>query len=193
MSIQLQQASIKIPLLDPNALDLEKFIPIFHEWIREHRIDDQLLIDVADYRHVPDGPGVMLIANEAHYGMDSGAGSVGLLYRRCRDELGDAEAALRDALKRASTAAAMIEKEASLGGALRFDVAHIEMRVMSRLAAPNTSETRDVLAPLWEQVLSSVGFAGTEFSPAGDPRQAFGLTVASSSKAPDLAGLLNVL
>ena len=193
MSIQIQQACIKIPFVDASALQLDAFIPIFHAWIREKRIQDELLIDVADYRHVPAGPGVMLIANEAHYGIDSGAGSIGLLYSRKRDEASDAEVALKQALKRAVAAAQHIENEASLGGALKFDMSHIEMRVMSRLLAPNTEETRAALQPAWEKVLANVGYTGAELKPASDPRQAFGLAVHSCGQAPDLASVLAAL
>ncbi len=193
MSIQIQQVCIKIPLVNPAALDLDAFIPIFHEWIRENRIESELLIDVADYRHVPNGPGVVLIANEAHYAVDSGGGSVGLLYSRRRDEIGDAETAFRHALGRAITAARLMEKEASLGNALPFDLSRIEMRVMSRLSAPNTPETRQRLEPVWSGVLSSVGFVGAELKPPGDPRQAFGLALHSCASAPDLASLFAAL
>jgi hypothetical protein len=38
---------------DFNAKDA---VPIFHSWIQSRAIADHLLIDVADYTHVPDGP-----------------------------------------------------------------------------------------------------------------------------------------
>ena len=43
--------------------DLEPLIPIFHGWIQD-QVSEELLLDVADYRHVPAGPGVMLIGLE---------------------------------------------------------------------------------------------------------------------------------
>ncbi|MCP4444554.1 MAG: hypothetical protein GY811_04315 [Myxococcales bacterium] len=193
MSIEIQQSSVKIPLVDSTALDLDAFIPIFHEWIRERRIEEELLIDVADYRHVPYGPGVVLIANEAHYALDGSGGTTGLLYSRRRDEVGDAKAAFREALLRAATAASLIENEASLGGILKFDPSRIEMRVMSRLTAPNTEETRLALEPVWSGLLSSVGFVGAELKPQSDPREAFGLALQSCAEAPDLARLLAAL
>jgi hypothetical protein len=193
VSIQIQQVAVKILLKSAEGLELDAFIPIFHEWIREHRIDNELLIDVADYRHVPNGPGVMLIANEAHYAIDSDGGTTGLLFCRRRDPLGDPEAAFRHALGQAATAASLIEKEASLGGSLSFDTSRIEMRVLSRLTAPNTDETRGALEPIWSKVLGDVGFSGTELAPPSDPRQPFGLAVHSCASAPDLTALLTAL
>lgn len=193
MSIQIQQTSVKIPLVSKEALDLDAFIPIFHEWIRERRIDNELLIDVADYRHVPNGPGVMLIANEAHYAIDSEDGETGILFCRKRDALGDPEAAFRDALQRAANAASLIEKEESFGGTLSFDTSRIQMRVLSRLTAPNTEETRAELEPVFRKVLESVGYAGADLAPPSDLRQPFGLAVNACSIAPDLAALLTAL
>ena len=58
---------------------------MFHDWIQNQRLDE-LLIDVVDYRHVHDGPGVILIAHDAHYAFDTSEGRLGLLYsRRPRD------------------------------------------------------------------------------------------------------------
>ena len=44
-----------------DKVELEKLVPVFNEWILNKKIDDELLIDVADYAHVPQGPGVVLI------------------------------------------------------------------------------------------------------------------------------------
>ena len=38
-----------------------------------------------DYRHVHDGPDVMLTAHDAHYAMDMADGRMGLLYSRRRE------------------------------------------------------------------------------------------------------------
>ena len=62
--------------------DLELFIPIFHEWIQKNKIPNHIMVDVADYKHIPDGPGIMLIAHEGNFSIDLENGEVGLLYIR---------------------------------------------------------------------------------------------------------------
>ena len=52
------------------AYSSRDYIPLFHGWIQEKIIPDHLLIDVADYSHIPDGPGIMLIAHEGHFSLD---------------------------------------------------------------------------------------------------------------------------
>ena len=74
--MDLQHLNVKI-FTSRNAFDLAEAIPVFQRWIQDS-VCEELLIDVADYRHVPGGPGVLLAAHEAHYSLDTG----GLLYNR---------------------------------------------------------------------------------------------------------------
>ena len=69
-------------MFDVFNVDLELFIPIFHEWIRNNKISNHIMIDVADYKHIPDGPGIMLIAHEGNFSIDLENGKAGLLYTR---------------------------------------------------------------------------------------------------------------
>lgn len=191
MATLIQQASVKVYATADSSIDLDDYIPVFHEWIREKRIADHLLIDVADYRHVPKGPGVMLIADEAHYGIDSAGGEPGLLYSRKRDAPGEARAALQDALQRALSAAALLEQDKRLDGSIRFRTGDLQLRIMSRLAAPNREETRAKIEPIWSEVLGQAGYEGAEFAVEKDPRRPFSLRLRGSSKAPDLVSLLS--
>ena len=45
---------LKCFLDDASGVELEEFIPVFHDWIQTQQLEE-LLIDVADYRHVPQG------------------------------------------------------------------------------------------------------------------------------------------
>ena len=57
----------------------EDILPIFQRWIQEHTIEG-MLIDVIDYKHVPDGPGIVLIADEFDLAYDLADGEIGLYY-----------------------------------------------------------------------------------------------------------------
>lgn len=48
------------------AVPLPNVVATFHDWIRTHALDE-VLVDVADYSHVPGGPGVVLIGNDYTY------------------------------------------------------------------------------------------------------------------------------
>jgi hypothetical protein len=135
--VNLQQLEVKLycrPGAD--AVDAETYIGIFHRWIQQDRLGrDFLLIDVADYRHVPEGPGVMIIAHGAHWRIDTAGGELGLAFARKRDPLGPAPGKLAEAFTWALRAAAALEKEPALGGRVSFCTDRVRVAVVSRAAA----------------------------------------------------------
>ena len=58
--MELNHINVKLLVKNPEEVDLEPVVPVFHNWIQGQIYDEQLL-DVADYRHVPAGPGAILI------------------------------------------------------------------------------------------------------------------------------------
>jgi hypothetical protein len=68
-----------------NQVDPESVVPIFNRWISNRTLEDHLMIDIADYRHVLDGPSVMLVGHEADIVIDHGDGRPGLAYIRKRN------------------------------------------------------------------------------------------------------------
>ena len=130
-----QRLSIKFFATGSSAddLDLEPFIGIFHHYIQDARLEG-LLIDVADYAHVPDGPGVMLIGHDVDYGIDLNDGRLGLLTTRKRYADIGLEDLLRDTLRKALIAVeALDESDAKLS----LDTAAVEIRFLDRLLFPN--------------------------------------------------------
>lgn len=137
----------------PGAHDV---VRAFHRIIQEKALDE-LLIDVADYGHVHRGPGVMLIAHEAHYGFEHGSDArLGLKYARKRGPAGPFEARLQTALRKAVAAARVLEADPGLRGKLRFRSDALRFSIEDRLHAPNDAQTLATvvaaLAPLLERV-----------------------------------------
>lgn len=140
---------------DPTApVELHPCIGLFHRFIQEAVLPG-LLIDVADYTHVPEGPGVLLIGHDVDYGLDLGGGRAGLLTTRKRLDGASLTDALGDTLQRGLRAIDAIESDGSTG--LRFDPRAVVIQVIDRLAAPNdegayaalTDEVAPVLAALY--------------------------------------------
>jgi len=128
---------------------LEKLIPVFHEWIREKKIADELLIDVADYAHVPQGPGVVLIGHQSDYYLDVADDRPGLLYSRKRGFEGGLQEGVLDAFRRALVACQLLESENALD--LRFATDEVLFRVQDRLTAPNTDDTHQAYRGVLEE------------------------------------------
>ena len=72
---------IKIYLDDPEIVQPDDFTAVFHTWIQKGAVEG-LLLDVADYQHIQDGPGMILIGDQVDYAFDLGRGGSGLLVRR---------------------------------------------------------------------------------------------------------------
>jgi hypothetical protein len=126
-------------------------IPVFHRWIQTKAVPE-MLIDVADYAHVPNGPGVMLIGHEAFYSVDNRAGRPGLLYNRRTAGEGSAADKIRQAYEAAVAAARRLEQEPEIQGKVTFDASEVEVFINDRLLAPNTAETFDAIRPSLEEV-----------------------------------------
>ncbi len=87
--MDLQKFGIKFYLKNEKSFSSKNYIPLFHKWIQDKSILDHLLIDVADYSHVLDGPGIMLVAHEGHFSLDQEGMHPGMMYMRKMSMEGD--------------------------------------------------------------------------------------------------------
>jgi hypothetical protein len=173
-----KRVDVKVFVADGARVDPAELIPVFHGWIQRSAVPDELLIDVADYDHVVDGPGVMLIGHQGQYGYDQGKGKDGLLYSQRRAQIdGGLREALAYTLRHALLACDLLEKEQALGGRLKFDGRQLQIRINDRLRAPNTPETWKAVEPDVRAVLGRV--FGGEFTvqPAAPSGELFTLDV----------------
>ena len=186
----LQHVNVKVAAAGADGFDLSRAIPVFHRWIQDQVLADELAIDVADYRHVPDGPGVILVAHEAIYGLDQGDGSLGLLYDRRAAVDGTPQERLRQAARAALRACRLLEEDPALDGALRFDGGRLQMSVNDRALAPNTDATDRALRPQVERLLESLWGAGAHaIERLGEPRERYRLG-ASAGRRISVAEIL---
>lgn len=156
--MHLHRIQAKLFVEDPDGLDALEIIPVFHRWIQSEALDE-LLIDVANYAHVPDGPGVILIAHEADYGIDFGHGRAGLLYTRKRDVPESLTEAARLAVGRVLLAAKLLEEDTGL----TFRRDEIEVTFPDRLQVPNQEDSLEIVREPLQTVL-------TEYFPDADVR-----------------------
>jgi hypothetical protein len=182
---------VKVFAASGEDIPLETFIPVFHDWIKHHRLPE-LLIDVANYAHVPRGPGVALIGNDGDYFIDETDGRRGLLYSRKREPPPPPQR-LPDALRRALQAALLLESDPALGGKLRFRADELLFRINDRLLAPSTEPTFAAVRPALDDLAGKL-FAGApyELALASTPRQLFAVKITTAGKS-DLRTLLDRL
>jgi hypothetical protein len=187
--MRVQRIGLKYYVETPGAIDLAGLIPVFHRWIQQRSVAG-LLIDVADYKHVHEGPGVVLVGHECEYRMDLGEGCAGLCYVRKRDMGDDLQEALRRSLASLLPACEKLEQESAPGG-VRFRTDEALVTLLDRLNAPNTAETLEAIEPDLNAVFAPLyGGSALEFERAGDdPRECCALRF-KSSEAPALAELI---
>jgi len=151
-------------------------VEVFHDWVRE-QVFDGVLIDVADYRHVPDGPALMIVGHEADYVIDCTDGRGGLRYNRKAALDADSAGRFRQALVAASCAARLLQE--SLGeGAVMFSRTELELSVNDRALAPNTPETFAQCKPDIESAVTAIlGHGDFSLKHRDDPRRIFRVSV----------------
>lgn len=174
--MELQHVNVKL-FVDGSEAALEPLVPVFHRWIQEKPLEE-LLLDVADYRHVFNGPGVVLIGHEANYSLDNTDGKLGVLYNRKTPLDGTNQDRLKQAARAALNALQRLEAEPKLNGRIRFDGTRIQLIINDRFLAPNTAETRTAAEPELKKFYKTL-FGGSEYNVSyeEDPRRRFGVTL----------------
>jgi hypothetical protein len=140
--MELQHLRLKLFIDTPERADVapETFIHIFHGWIQD-RVCPELLIDVADYSHVHQGPVVLLIGHEADYGIDADEGRLGLYYQRKAPLAGANRDRFQQAYDALISARDRLEADPRFGEMLRFHRGELELSICDRALAPNTPAT----------------------------------------------------
>ena len=175
--MNVQHINIKIYLEKPEAVNLADYAAVFNTWIQKQRLEE-LLIDVADYLHVHNGPGIMLIGHEADYSLDNRAGRLGLLYNRKAQLEGTTQEKLAQAVRAGLIAAQILENE----NGLKFNGSEVQVIVNDRLLVPNTAETFVALESDLKAFFSTL-YSGAEYSLSQkiDPRERFTVNVKTES------------
>lgn len=170
--MNLQHLSLKLYLAQP--VDLAPFVGVFNQWIQRQttpqRVVPDLLLDVADYVHVPAGPGLLLIGHEATYSLDWIDKRLGLLYQRKAKVEGTNTDKLLQAAQSVLRAAQVLEQE----NQVVFDGREVQLIINDRLLAPNTPATREALTPDLSAFFIQL-FGGQTVTTAfrADPRERF--------------------
>lgn len=169
----------KLYFLPGPRIEAQEFIPIFQRWVAEDVLQGEQMIDVVRYRHVKDGPWVMMVGLGSHYAIDGADGRPGLRYSRRRRASGSPGERLRSLLATSLAAARRLTDET----ALLFATDELELSIEDRLLAPNTKETfervEDELRPF-----SLLLFEGAEIEPinATSPKNPFRVRVRAAKR-----------
>ncbi len=162
--MQAHRFTIKYPFKDSPDIDLEAVTNLFHKWIQEDAVDG-LLLDVADYKHVPAGPGIMLVGDKVEYNLDFENDEPGFLYIRKRALDVELEDEVKVGLERINKAASLLT---DFG--LSVDTTQAQITFRDRLRLPNTAEAFTKVVPLVAEAVAQVNGAATVSRVENDAR-----------------------
>jgi hypothetical protein len=182
METQKLQLKIFVTPESARAVQPEAFIKVFHRWIKE-RLLPELVIDVANYAHVPEGPGVVLIGHGSDYFMDQGEGRLGLLHNRKRSGP-PAEERLADLARRTLHVAELLEREPAFAGNLHFATNELSFRINDRLAAPNNDATFEYVRAELETMGREIFGGPVALVRTGGPKELFSVRLTTPTSAP---------
>ena len=183
--MDLYRLGIKFFGVASQPIEPMEFIPIFHEWIQKQTIENHLLIDVHNYSHVHDGPGILLVAHEGNFSMERADDRLGLLYYRKQPLDGASEQRLAAFLKPALQGCCLLEEEPSLEGSLRFRTGEFVVVANDRLQAPNDAGTFAKFEPALSGVVRQLtGGAPFKLTPvAANSKERFMIRVETGQSA----------
>lgn len=187
------ELSIKLFVDDGSVVRPPELITTFHRWITEGLLEDELMIDVANYEHVPQGPGVVLVCDKAHYYFDVRHNRWGLRYRGRREARATGGDAIPDAFARALKAASLLENDPSLEGRYRFRTDQVELGIYDRLHAPSEAATLDAIRPDVEAAVEALyGQVPESVELVSGPKEPFMVAIenAGSPSVDELMGRL---
>lgn len=182
--MDLQKLGIKLFAVDAQKIDILKLIPMYHRWIQQNALED-LLIDVADYSHVPAGPGVMLIAHEGNYALDETGHERGVLYYSKHPLPGELSERFAQVARKALKAAQLMSGDAELEGALNLPGNRLQFFANDRLVAPNTDTAYAELEPALTSFLNRL-YAGAPYTLQRevDPKERLSVRVHAEGEVP---------
>jgi hypothetical protein len=189
-AMDLQYLNWKVYLDNPAEAEPDEWFKVLNGWIPDA---PEIFIDVADYKHVQDGPVVILIGHYVNYSLDATGRQLGLLYDYKHPLEGSNEDKLRSSLIGILRVAKRLEDDSGFAHKPRFKAGELRFIVNRRAIAPNGPETLEAVKPDLVKVLAKAyGEGGFSLEHLTDPRQRFMVQVTAKGN-PSLAELIQRL
>lgn len=170
MQSNLQRIDVKLLLDCPPDPDLDHFLVIFDRWRKadDHPAD---WVDLADYAHMPGGPGILIAGKRDTFSVNLNPPGPGLLTSVRSGLEGSLEDRFREALRRAREFNAAVMAEPEFPAEFSVREGAWEIYVNDRLGFPNTDPTDRLVRPA---VAAALGVAPESLTRDPDSRNRLG-------------------
>ena len=169
----LQRVDVKQMLDSPGDPDLDPFLVIFDRWRKQddHPSD---WVDLADYAHMPSGPGILIAGKRDTFAINLNPPGPGLLTSVRRGLEGSMEDRFREAFRRARELCTAVIAEPEFPRELRILDHSWEVFVNDRLRFPNNDEADRWVRPA---LAAALGLQPESLTRHGDPDARLGYSV----------------
>lgn len=174
--------SVKFYLDRGQDIAPETWFKTFNTWISAHNGPD-VLLDVADYSHVPAGPVTLLLGHQYDISIDDSDEKRGLLYNRKQPDSDNFAQNLSSAIRAACETCQQLEAEDSVDVTFRGN--GLRLILNDRLNTPNTQDTLNAIRDDLNSLLSVLyGGADVAVVRREDEKQRFTLDVQARGDWP---------
>ena len=186
--MELQKIEIKFFAVEREPVPLTAFIDLFHGWIQA---SDGVYHDVADYSHMHQGPGVILVAPDFYVSVDETGGRRGFLFSQKAPLDGTNQERLSRVFRSAVENCRRLQAEPIVQGKMEFRFDEFEITLNDRLLAPNGDESFQALKSEIDRFVGGLyGGAPVALQQESDARRRVRLRIQAMAPV-ELAGLLS--
>lgn len=186
--MELQKIEIKFFAVELDPVPLTAFIDLFHGWIQA---SDGVYHDVADYSHMHQGPGIVLVAPDFYVSVDETGGRRGFLFSQKTRLEGSNQERLARVFQSALENCRRLQAEPALQRTIEFRFDEFEITLNDRLLAPNGDESyRAFKAEIEPFVTRLFGGAPVSLQQESDARRRVRLRIQAMAPV-ELAALLS--
>lgn len=141
--MNIQKINWKINFKNPQDIVPLDFVKVFNRWIPN---SPEIFIDVADYKHVADGPWILLAGYHTDYALDNADKKLGFLMNQKSAMMGNNQSKLKDTFCSYIKHALALLKDDIFQGKTKLDLTQVEFTVNDRGLVPNTTESYKALS-----------------------------------------------
>lgn len=173
--MNIQKINWKVFIEEPAIVAADDFFRVFNEWIPN---SPEIFVDVANYKHVHDGPLTVLTGYYVDYIFDASDSRPGIVYSQKQPVDGDNLTKLGTSLARTLSSCARLSAAKVFSGKLKFVTDEFLFTINDRAIAPNTKETFNLLKADLDNFFAKLyGKGGFSLHYKSHPKKRFSVSV----------------
>ncbi|MDA1190296.1 MAG: hypothetical protein O3A46_01285 [Candidatus Poribacteria bacterium] len=162
----LKRIDIKLYIANPDAVVWEDYLRIFTEWRDENRAE---WLDIADYFHVPAGPGALLVGKTCHISVDNRHNRPGILYSLRGTVSGSTQERIAESLRKTLEYTNKLQQHDNCPLTVNTD--EIDFIVNDRMNFPNDAASYNAIKSDLAAAIEDVFGKGATFTQNSSPTE----------------------